>query len=268
MTAPPLSSSEWLTLDGDEVYVEIAGAADAPVVVLGHGAGGNHAIWYQQVPRFAREFRVLTWDQRGFGASTNRHGRAHPRTATSDLAAILDHLGIERAHVVGQSLGGWAALGLLIAHPERVRSLVLADSLGGIPVDGWTKRRELTGGARDGFGDPSALSVGFCTEDPQRARLYQLLGAWRRDPGASTADLFRGVGETTFSDTQLAAIRCPTLFIVGDEDELFPPAWIRNAAARVPGSRVEVVERAGHSPYFERPDVWNDLVERFWHACA
>src|SRR3954467_9921416 len=111
-----------LSLDGDEGYYESTGPAGAPVVVLGHGAGGNHAIWFQQVPVFARDYRVVTWDQRGFGLSTNRNELANPIVATGDLLAILDHLEVERAHVVGQSMGGWAALGLALAHRERVRS--------------------------------------------------------------------------------------------------------------------------------------------------
>ena len=77
-----------LSLAGDDVYFEVVGAPDAPAVVLGHGAGGNHAIWFQQVPVFEREHRVITWDQRGFGNSTNRNGLASPGTATNDLLAI------------------------------------------------------------------------------------------------------------------------------------------------------------------------------------
>ena len=125
--------------DGEEIYYECHGSPDAPVVVLGHGAGGNHGIWFQQVPAFSRDYRVVTWDQRGFGLSTNRHQLANPRVAARDLLAILDHLEVERAHVVGQSMGGWAALGLALAHGPRVRSLVLADTLGGIPIEGWWK---------------------------------------------------------------------------------------------------------------------------------
>ena len=77
---------------GWELHHDLAdgpvGVPDAPVVVLGHGAGGNHAIWYQQVPVFARDYYVITWDQRGFGLSRNRDGLANPRTATADLLAI------------------------------------------------------------------------------------------------------------------------------------------------------------------------------------
>src|SRR4051794_9982185 len=175
MNAP---ASGHLSRDGEDVYYETFGAPDAPVVVLGHGAGGNHGIWFQQVPVFARHYRVITWDQRGFGLSTNRHELANPITATGDLLAILDHLDIERAHVVGQSMGGWAALGLALAHGERVRSLVLADTLGGIPVDGWWKAAAAIPPREGPFNHP-ALSNDFCVGNPERAHLYLEIGGLR-----------------------------------------------------------------------------------------
>jgi len=176
------SESHSLSRDGDEIYFETVGIPDAPVVVLGHGAGGNHAIWFQQVPVFAREYYVITWDQRGFGLSTNRNGLANPRTATADLLAILDDVGVARAHIVGQSLGGWAALGLAVGHADRVRTLVLADTLGGIPVEGWREARTIA--PREGPFNHPALSNEFCVRNPERAHLYLEIGGLRRDPHA------------------------------------------------------------------------------------
>jgi pimeloyl-ACP methyl ester carboxylesterase len=259
-------SNGCLSRDGDDVYFETVGAPDAPVVVLGHGAGGNHAIWFQQVPVFAQHYRVVTWDQRGFGSSTNRHDNANPRTATSDLLAILDHLEVERGHVVGQSLGGWAAMGLAVAHADRVQSLVLADTLGGIQVEGWRKARSIA--PREGPFNHPALSNEFCVRNPERAHLYVQIGGLRRDPHADPTQLIRTLGDVTFDDTQLAALRTPTLFIVGTDDDLFPPAWIAEAGARVPGARVEMIDGAGHSPYFEQPAAWNALVLDFWSQSA
>ena len=183
-------SNGCVSRDGDDVYYETFGAPDAPVVVLGHGAGGNHAIWFQQVPLLARDYRVVTWDQRGFGLSTNHHELANPRTATDDLLAILDHLGIERAHVVGQSMGGWAALGLALAHADRVRSLVLADTIGGIAIDGWWKTAVAVA-PRVGMFNHTALSDEFCLRNPERAHLYLQIGGLRRDPFADPTRLLR-----------------------------------------------------------------------------
>jgi pimeloyl-ACP methyl ester carboxylesterase len=251
-----------LSRDGDEIYFETVGAPDAPVVVLGHGAGGNHAIWYQQVPVFARDYRVVTWDQRGFGNSTNRSNLANPRTATADLLAILDHLGVERAHVVGQSLGGWAALGLALDHADRVRSLVLADTIGGIAIPDWWKAARQV--QREGAFNHPALADRFCRDNLERAHLYLQIGGLKRDTNPDQLAALRGLREVTHADDEFGGYTVPTLFIVGTEDELFPPATIADAAARVPGARVEQVPDAGHSPYFERPEAWNALVLDFW----
>ena len=123
--------------DGERIYHEVCGEGEP--VVLCHGAGGNHASWYQQVPAFASRYRVITWDQRGFGRSTNRADRSGPRAAVADLRGLLDHLAVDKAHLVGQSMGGWVILGFALAHPERVRSLVFASTTAGIQVPGMAR---------------------------------------------------------------------------------------------------------------------------------
>ena len=250
----------FLSRDGDEVYFETAGAPDAPVVVLGHGAGGNHAIWFQQVAEFARDYRVVTWDQRGFGLSTNNHGLANPRTATADLLAILDHLGVERAHVVGQSLGGWAAMGLALEHGDRVRSLVLADTIGGIPVEGWWKARPVVATRRT-LRSPRARRTNSAFGIRSARTCISRSAACAAIPTPTPAAPSH-LGRRHLHRRGLAQLRIPTLFIVGSVDDLFPPATIAAAAARA-GARVETIAGAGHSPYFENPEAWNSLVAGF-----
>ena len=79
--------------------------------------------------------------------------------------------------------------------------------------------------------------------------------------------VLRTMGDVTFGDDELAALSVPTLFVVGTNDEIFPPAWTAEAATRVPGARVELIEGAGHSPYFEQPDTWNALIRAFLREC-
>ena len=245
--------------DGEEIYYEVCGEDPNPWLVLGHGAGGNHAVWYQQVAWFCRGFRVLVWDQRGFGRSTNRGGAASPTTAAADLGALLDHLEVASAHVVGQSMGGWAAMGLTLDRPELVASLVLADTLGGIPVPEWVERRSLPRRAESVVGDHPALGPAFREAHPDRALLYQQLGGWGL-ANSERQGALSGLTTTTFGPGRTAAITCPVLFIVGSQDEIFPPEWIHRVAGAVPGATVEVIEGAGHSPYFEMPDRWNAIV--------
>ena len=104
--------------------------------MLTHGAGGTHASWFQQVPALAAAgYRVVTWDSRGFGNSTCRSGTVGADVAAGDLVAILDAIGIAEAttiDLVGQSMGGWWVSAFTIAHPQRVRTLTLANTIGGL----------------------------------------------------------------------------------------------------------------------------------------
>lgn len=249
--------------DGETIYYEVTGEG-AETVVLSHGAGGNHAIWFQQVLELAQRYRVVTWDQRSFGRTTNRAGEAGPTKFVEDLEALLDHLDIEDAHLVGQSMGGWTSLGLALAHPERVLSLVLADTPGGVMTD--EVREDV---ARLGASplDVAELApwehpaVGTTTSrsDPLRGFLYRQIG--------STAPPLDGqIARRLFAvdHSQAAAeLDLPVLLIVGSEDQLFTPRAIRSVANLIDGSRVVEIPGAGHSPYFEMPDVWNQAVLEF-----
>src|SRR5262245_1918863 len=95
--------------EGERIYWECVGTGE-PALVLCHGAGGNHAVWYQQVPVFARHRRVITWDHRGFGRSSAHAGPTRPELGVRDLAAVLAAAGATGAiDLVGQSMGGWTA---------------------------------------------------------------------------------------------------------------------------------------------------------------
>ena len=139
LPAGPERTTGTLTSGGERIYFEVTGADPrAPAVVLCHGLGGNHASWWQQVGALGREFRVVTWDQRGFGNSTLRSRRFGPEVAVDDVVALVDHLGIDQAHVVGQSMGGWVAMGFAQRVPHRVTSLTLTDTIAGA----WTPEIE------------------------------------------------------------------------------------------------------------------------------
>jgi 2-succinyl-6-hydroxy-2,4-cyclohexadiene-1-carboxylate synthase len=251
--------------DGESLYWELAGEEGLPVLALCHGAGGNHGSWFQQVPRFADRYRVLTWDHRGFGMSTDRAERSAPDVAVTDLAALLDHIGAADAHLVGQSMGGWTVLGFTLRFPERVRSLVLADSLAGCPVAGWLERTAAR--AADGgvvLGRHVAVGPHLRDTDPTKVYLYQQLSGMGRSFGAFIPkSVGRGLSETVHPPEELAKVRCPVLCIVGADDAIFTPEWVHQAAALLPGATVEVIDRAGHSPYFEQPEAWNDVVDTF-----
>jgi pimeloyl-ACP methyl ester carboxylesterase len=248
--------------DGERIYWEAVGAGE-PALVLCHGAGGNHAVWFQQTARFARRRRVISWDHRGFGRSTARGGPTRPDLAQRDLAAVLEAAGVaDPFDLVAQSMGGWTALGFALAAPERVRRLVLADTPGGIMTPELTAAlRAIRPVAEPGaLGVHPALGAGLAAREPERAHLYQMLGGFGEPEVAKIAPALFG---TVVPDERLPALAGRVLFVVGSEDALFPPAAIRASAAKVPGARVVEIADAGHSPYFEQPEAWNRAVADF-----
>jgi pimeloyl-ACP methyl ester carboxylesterase len=120
----------FVTVDGSRIYYETHGAG--PALMLVHGSGGHHAIWWQQVPYFARHFTVVLPTLRGFGKSDSVPDGPDAQEFHNDLRAVLEDAKIERAVILGQSIGALPALKLAVAHPERVAGVVLAHSLGGI----------------------------------------------------------------------------------------------------------------------------------------
>ncbi len=262
--APMRRSNGFTESDGERIYYESVGEGE-PTLVLCHGAGGNHAVWYQQTPVFGRHRRVISWDHRGFGRSSARGGPTSPALAVRDLGAVLGAAGVTGPiDLVGQSMGGWTALGFALAEPARVRRLVLADTPGGIMtaelVAALRALRPAPVGATDRLGSHPALGASLAARDPARAYLYQMLGAFGEPELAKIAPALFG---TIVADERLAALAGRVLFVVGDEDALFSPAAIRASAAKILGARVVEISDAGHSPYFEQPEAWNRAVAEF-----
>jgi pimeloyl-ACP methyl ester carboxylesterase len=252
----------FLERDGERLYYEDAGQGEP--LVLCHGMGGNHAVWFQQVACFAASRRVISFDHRGFGRSSDRGGRSGPEVAVQDLAALLDELEIAKTDLVGQSMGGWTALGFALSRPAAVRRLVLADTLGGIEL---APVAEVASPARRPSLEPPAwlgrhpaLDDAFGARDPARAHLYQMLGGFG-DPDLA-AILPRLVGCRRKRE-ELAALTLPVLFVVGERDPLFPPEVVHRAAAMLPAARMVEIAGTGHSPYFEDPGAWNAAVAAF-----
>lgn len=267
---PPLPAAPrkgFVTSAGEDIYYEVTG--EGTPVVFSHGLGGNHAIWYQQVPAFARHYRVITWDQRGFGRSTNREKQAGPAAFSRDLKALLDELEIERAHLVGQSMGGWTVMGFATAHPDRVLSVTLADTIGGIYNESIREsfvayiQASLGGNGGESpmtLAQHPAVGTELSLRDPAQGFLYSQIGSVAGPPPRGIAGKLLG---TAYPLDTIAAINFPVLFVVGSDDPIFPPATIREASTLVPGSRVVEIPGTGHSPYFERPEVWNRSVLDF-----
>jgi len=250
---------------GEDIYYEVTGDDDAATIVLTHGAGGSHAAWFQQVPVLAGAgYRVVTWDCRGFGRSTYRTGTHGTAAAVADIDAVLGAVGADRIHLCGQSMGGWWVTAYTMAQPQRVRSLTLSNTVGAL----WTEALEAhfrdfakrPQAASDRLGAHAALSPAFVTRDAARAFLYQQLNTFHTPP---MADVVTAIMTTRLAHADLDALGIPILMITGSEDQLFPAPLIVDNAARLTNATLVEISHAGHSPYFEQPEEYNDALLRF-----
>lgn len=249
------------TINGIELYYEVHG--EGPALVFAHGAGGNHLSWWQQVPALAQSYRCVTFDHRGFGLSREQPGGPGARAFVDDLRALLDHLGIERAALVGQSMGGWTVLGFAIQYPERTRALVLCDTTAGMDdTDVIAEQRRLLENVKGGLDDIIKLAIDAELErrDPARAFLYRQISALNL---GVPADLMQVLFAARQNPDPVVERRIPTILIVGEEEALTPPSIMELMRRRLGPARLIRIPGSGHSVYFERPDEFNRTIENF-----
>jgi len=239
------------------LYYESAGAG--PALVLSHGVGGNHASWFPQIAALAGRFRIVTWDHRGFGLSSDAEGLGRAGFI-DDLQAVLDAAGVDRCVLVGQSMGGGTSLGFACTHPDRVAGLVMADSLSQatLPTDIADRMAENAARTADLPQIARVLGTTIQRQSPAFATLYSQIAGFN----ATTLRTLRG-GMPSFTAETLSATGIPSLFIVGEEDILFPPWAVRAFQRQVAGSRYVELARTGHSACFERPDAFNATLENW-----
>ena len=246
-------------VNGIELFYEEHGSGSA--VVFLHGRGGNHLSWWQQVPHFQNRCRCIAIDHREFGLSRESPGGPGRGAYVEDLRELLDQLKVGKACVVGQSMGGFTALGFATRHPGRTSGVVLADTSGGIRAADLLAdfRRRLPSLPRDVA--VRALSDDFRQREPLRTFLYAEIGRLA-PPGRESLESLL-TSEDGPTPAELAGYAIPTLVIVGENDIVVPPDAARKVCAYLPGARLEIVAGAGHSVYFEQPEAFNRLLDRF-----
>ena len=246
-------------VNGIALYYEVDG--DGPPVVFAHGIGGNHASWYHQVPAFRERYTVVTFDHRSFGNSHDDPAGDGRSRFVDDLEGLLDHLGIEQTVLVAQSMGGGTCSGFTVRNPQRVRALVLADTLVGLEEP--PEIKAVMDGVRKATSKLSqlerVLGPKFRSQEPAGTQLYASIASFN---AASRLNL-AGQLPTRPSVEDLAATGVPILFLVGEDDVLMPAAQVAAFQRLVAGSKLVVVPDAGHSVYFEAPDAFNDAVLGF-----
>jgi pimeloyl-ACP methyl ester carboxylesterase len=250
----------YATVNAARLYYEQHGAG--PDVVFLHGAGGNHLVWWQQIAEFSRDFRCTVLDARGWGLSRGEMAVGRFSLGT-DAVALLEHLNIDRAHLIAQSMGGRAVAGVCRLAPHRIKSLVLCGTTAGATDD---RVRELQDELKDERGEGGlrehALAPGFEEANPGLAVLYRQLNAI--NPPRPRGMLGRPPSSYRGSTHEmLANLRVPVLYIVGEHDLITSPEMIRQAQALIAGAEYHEVKGAGHSCYFEKAAEWNRVVGAF-----
>jgi 3-oxoadipate enol-lactonase len=256
-------------VNGVELAYELRGSG--PPLAMIHGAQGDQTMFADLASRFAGNFRVLTFDQRGSGLSEKPHTSYTIGLLADDTAALMDHVGLSAAHVIGVSMGGTIAQELVLRHPAMVHSLIL-----GCTTPGGPKAIRIGGSAFAAAYSTQAVSAeerGRALAEAAFTKAYieqhpeiipAMIEARRQrplDPVALERRMKAVLGHDAYD--RLPQISCPTLVITGKDDALV--AWQNSQllAERIPGARLVLLEPAGHCFWLEQPEQSREAMVQF-----
>ena len=249
-------------LPGVRLWYTDTGGTGTPVIFV-HAATGSSRVWEYQLPAFtSRGYRMITYDRRGFGRSAVDPAGAQPGTGADDLLALANHLRLDRFHLVGTAAGGIVSLDFAVSFPQRLRSLVVANSIGGIQDEDYLELGRRLRPPQFAALPPDVRELGpsYRAANPGGTARWLALEKISRPEGTPPpTQTFRN--RLTFA--LLETIAMPTLLLTGDADLYSPPAVLRLFAARIKNAESVIVPEVGHSTYWEQPDVFNQKVLEF-----
>jgi pimeloyl-ACP methyl ester carboxylesterase len=277
----PLPRQHVSVMGMDIAYVDSGGSG--PPLVFVHGLSSSLAFWEYQIPAFAHTHRVLALDLPGYGSSERPDAPCTPPWYATVVSAWLDTVGVDRATIVGHSMGGQIAIQLAITAPERVERLVLSAPAGLEPFqagaarfikDFWTERRAL--GTTEEQVRANFTTQVFNRRDAGVERMIEervRLGLSPRFAGTSVAvsRSVAGMLDHPVRD-RLGQIKAPTLVVFGTADRMIPnPVFnggttrsvARIAEERIPGARVVLLPGAGHTVHHDAPEAFNAALQEF-----
>ena len=256
-------------INGVEIAYELRGAGD-PIVMI-HGAQGDQSMFNGMAADFAGEYRVLTFDQRGSGLSGKPDMPYSIAMLADDTAALMDHLKITRAHIIGVSMGGMIAQEFALRHPQKVRSLVLGCTtpggpnsirMGGDALTSAYSTRPMTAEERGKALAEAAFTKGYLAQHPEI--IASMIESRRSRPIDNSAfpHRMKAAQEHNTYD-RLGEIRSPTLVITGKDDALISWENSRILAERIKGAEQVILEPAGHCFWMEKPKESHDAIAGF-----
>lgn len=269
-----------------EKYIEVNGlrtryasaGEQGPALILLHGLGASLETWWCNIDALGQHFRVIAPDIVYFGKSAKPQREPNHAAFVEFTMALMDTLGIERAVLVGNSMGGAIAAKTAMLHPNRVPGLVLVNSAGfGQEVAWWLRLRSVVNARPQGTPPAWLIRIGLkqIFDDPDRvsAELLEKLVANDRDPEAqksyrrvlSIGVNWRGLKPEMLREIRDAAheIRVPTLIVWGKQDRVVPVQHAKVAHSKIPNARLHVFDKCGHTPQIEYPAEFNRLIRNF-----
>lgn len=256
-------------INGIQTRYTLTGNPGAPTVILSHGLAADLSMWAPQLDVLARSFNVLCYDIRGHGGSSATPGDYSLALLAHDVLALMDSLGIGRAHYVGLSLGGMIGQQLGAWHGERLASLTLCATTSTAPKASWDAR--VSEARAHGVAPLVEATVDrWVTPDFKREQ-PALMAQMRAMVLGTSLDGYAG-SAAAIRDMELAPvlsqIKVPTLVVAGAADTSTPLPMLEHIAHSIPGAELLTVSDAAHMPTMERPDICNPALERFLLACS
>jgi len=251
--------------DGTSIAWHTAGREGGAAVLMLHSLGLDSSMWQPQVDALAGDFQVITFDARGHGDSSAPPGPYTMSRLALDGLAVADAAGLARFHVCGLSIGGQMAQWLAIHHPDRVASLVLADTAARIGTStSWHQRIAAVRAGGMAAVRAHVLAVWF-SEGFERTSPSLYASAAARLLSTSVDGYAGACAALAASDLRndSRSIVAPTLIIAGADDVPTPPSEARWLHDRIPGSELAIINHAAHISNLDAADEFNDLLAAF-----
>jgi 3-oxoadipate enol-lactonase len=251
-------------VNGLVLHHQVLGPSKNPVLIFINSLGSDLRIWQEIAPAFTERFRVILYDKRGHGLSDAPSAPYSMDDHTDDLIALLDHLGIDKASLVGLSVGGMIAQRMAVLAPDRVQSITLCCTAAKIgTAELWADR--ISAVEQDGI-EPIADAILQRWFTPRfRETQADDLAGWRnmlvRTPAHGYAGTCAAIRDADLRP-DAGRIAVPTLCVAGDQDGSTPADLVKGTADLIPGAGFALIEGAGHIPCIEKPAELSGLIKQ------
>jgi 3-oxoadipate enol-lactonase len=252
-------------VNGIVLHHEVRGEADRPVIAFANSLGTDFRIWNAVADWLEDRYRLVLYDKRGHGLSEAPPAPYALTDHVHDLAALLDHLGIEKATVVGLSVGGLIAQGLAALRPDLVAALVLSNTAHKIGTEEFWNDRIETVTTKGIAAIADAVTERWFTpayRTPDNPDFVGYLAMLTRTPVEGYAGTCAALRDADLTEST-RTLKIPVLCVAGDHDGSTPPDLVRTTAELIRGAQFRIIENAGHVPCIEKPDAVANLIEMF-----